>query len=59
MPNSKNKRPINANRDIVDKFDYLYPNIKEIFVTRALTLALQDKKYFEDVFFNKFFIEVK
>lgn len=59
MANSKNKRPINCNRELVEKFDYLYPNIKEIFVNRALTLALQDKKYFEDVFFNKLFIEVK
>lgn len=59
MPNSKNKKPIFCNRETVERFEYLYPNIKEIFINRALILALQDKKYFEDVFFNPIFIEVK
>lgn len=59
MPNGKNKKPINVDTDIIDRFDYMYPRIKNLFVNRALTLALQDKKYFEEVFFNPLFVEVK
>ncbi len=59
MPNSKLKKPINIDKATFDRFDYLYPDICSIFINRALKLALQDKKYFEDVFFNKLFIEVK
>lgn len=59
MPNSKTKKAINVDKDTFDKFDYLYPEITSIFINRALKLALQDKKYFEEVFFNKLFIEVK
>lgn len=59
MPNSKNKKHINVDSDLVDRFDYIYPRIKHIFVQRALELALQDKNYFDEVFFNKIFLEVK
>ena len=59
MPTSPNKKHVLLNRDLVDRFDYIYPDIKQLFLTRALTLALQDKKYFEEVFFNPLFIEVK
>lgn len=59
MANSKNKKSINVKKETVERFEYLYPRIKEIFVERALVLALQDKKYFEEVFFNPIFIEVK
>lgn len=59
MPNSKLKKTINIDKATFDRFDYLYPEICSIFINRALKLALQDKKYFEDVFFNKLFIEVK
>ena len=59
MPNSKKKKPINIDKEIYERFDYLYPEICSIFINRALKLALQDKKYFEEVFFNKLFIEVK
>lgn len=59
MPNSKNKRSVNIDKNTYERFEYLYPDIVHIFINRALKLALQDKKYFEDVFFNKIFIEVK
>lgn len=59
MPNSKTKKQINIDKDTFDKFEYLYPEITSIFINRALKMALQDKKYFEEVFFNKLFIEVK
>ena len=59
MPSSKSKKSINIDKDTYERFDYLYPEICSIFINRALKLALQDKKYFEDVFFNKIFIEVK
>ena len=59
MPNSVKKQHINVDRALTDKFDYVYPRLKHIFVARALELALQDKKFFEDVFFNPLFVEVK
>lgn len=59
MPNSKNKHPVYIDADIYDRFEYLYPEVTKLFINRALKLALQDKKYFEDVFFNHLFIEVK
>lgn len=59
MPNSKMKKSINIDKETFEKFEYLYPEISSIFINRALKLALQDKKYFEEVFFNKLFIEVK
>lgn len=57
--NSKDKKPVNLDKELVDRFDYLFPAIKSIFLNRALELALQDKKFFEDVFFNPIFMEVK
>ena len=59
MPSSKLKKSINIDKATYERFDYLYPEICSIFINRALKLALQDKKYFEEVFFNKLFIEVK
>ena len=59
MPNSKNKKSVNIDKNTYERFEYLYPDICSIFINRALRLALQDKKYFEEVFFNKLFIEVK
>ena len=59
MPSSKSKKSINIDKATFERFDYLYPEICSIFINRSLKLALQDKKYFEDVFFNKLFIEVK
>ena len=57
--NSSKKKPVNLDKELVDRFDYLYPMIKATFCERALKLALQDKKYFEEVFFNPMFLEVK
>ena len=57
--NSKNKKPINCDKELVEKFEMIYPRLKELFIQRSLTLALQDKKYFEEVFFNPMFVEVK
>lgn len=57
--NSRNKKPINCDKEIVDKFDDFYPRLKELFVKRSLILALQNKEYFEEVFFNPIFMEVK
>lgn len=59
MPNSRNKKSVNIDKNTYERFEYLYPDIVHIFINRALKLALQDKKYFEEVFFNKMFIEVK
>lgn len=59
MPTSVNKKHVLVDRTLLDRFDYVYPDIKSLFINRALTLALQDKKYFEEVFFNPLFIEVK
>lgn len=59
MPNSTSKKPVNISKEIIDKFDYVYPKLKQVFIERAITLALQDKKYFEEVFFNPLFVEVK
>lgn len=59
MANSKNKKHLNVDKELLDRFDYVYPRLKNIFVERAIKLALQDKNYFENVFFNKLFIEVK
>lgn len=59
MPQSKNKKYVNVDKSTLDRFDYVYPRIKHVFAERAFKLALQDKKFFEEVFFNPLFIEVK
>lgn len=59
MPQSKNKKHVNVDKETLDRFDYLYPRLKNLFAERAFKLALQDKKYFESVFFNDLFLEVK
>lgn len=59
MPNSTTKKSINIDKEQYEKFEYLYPELTSIFLNRSLKLALQDKKYFEEVFFNKLFIGVK
>ena len=59
MPQSKNKKSISVNKDIADRFEYLYPKLSGVFVTRALTLALQNKEIFEEIFFNPIFMEIK
>lgn len=59
MPNSLKKRTVNIDKELFEKFEYLYPDLTILFINRSLKLALQDKKYFEEVFFNKLFIGVK
>lgn len=56
MPNAKNKRPVNVDKSIVERFEYLYPRLKEIFLNRCLDLAINDTKFFNEVFFNKKFM---
>lgn len=56
---SKSKKPVNLDKESVERFEYMYPEVKQIFLNRCLKLALQDKKFFEDVFFNKLFLEVR
>ncbi len=57
--NGKNKRPINVDRDAFEKFEKLYPSLKELFLTRCLILASQKPDFFQTVFFDPMFIEVK
>ena len=59
MPNSIKKKSLNINKDLFERFEYLYPRLTSVFVNRSLELALQDKEYFEKVFFNPYFKEVK
>lgn len=59
MPNSKTKKAININKDLYDRFEHVYPELCSIFLNRSLVLALQDKKFFEDVFLNPLFVGVK
>lgn len=57
--NANSKKPVNLDRETLERFEYLYPEIKQIFLNRCLKLALSDKEFFESVFFNKLFLEVK
>lgn len=59
MPNSRNKKAINIDKETFDRFEYVYPGIVSLFINRSLVLALQSKEYFEEVFFNTKFLEVK
>lgn len=59
MPRSVNKKVVSCDKDIVEKFDYLYPRIKEIFCNRALKLGCENKEIFELIFFNPIFKETK
>ncbi len=57
--NGKNKRPINVDKNAFEKFDKQYPYLKELFLTRCLILASQKSDFFQQVFFDPMFIEVK
>lgn len=59
MATSKKKRNISLDKEVVERFEYLYPKLTGIFCTRAIKIALQDKAIFEKIFFNESFIEVK
>ncbi len=57
--NSKNKRPVNVDKEAFEKFEKQYPCLKELFLTRCLILASQKPDFFQKVFFDPMFIEVK
>ncbi len=57
--NSKNKRPINVDKVAYENFEKQYPCLKELFLTRCLVLATQKPDFFQQVFFDKMFTEVK
>ena len=59
MPQSISKKAVNINKDTGERFNYIYPKLSNLFAERAFFLALQDKKYFEEIFLNPLFIEVK
>lgn len=59
MPTSKNKKPVFVDRKLCERFSYLYPDLLAKFCERAILLSIQDKTYFEKVFFNPIFMEVK
>lgn len=59
MPSSKSRKSISLKKDLVDRFEYLYPKLTAVFCNRALQLGLQDKELFEKIFFNPVFMEVK
>lgn len=57
--NSKTKRPINVDKDAYEQFEKQYPYLKELFLTRCLILASQKPDFFQTVFFDPMFMEVK
>lgn len=57
--NGKNKRPINVDKNAFMRFNEIYPNLKELFLTRCLLKAVQSPEFFKDVFFDPMFREVK
>ena len=57
--NAKTKRPINVDKNAYEQFDKIYPSLKELFLTRCLILAVQNPEFFQTVFFDKTFVEVK
>lgn len=56
MPNAKNKRPVNVDKSLVERFEFIYPKLKEIFLNRCIDLAINDTTFFNEVFFNKKFM---
>ena len=57
--NSKIKRPVNVDKNAYEQFEKQYPCLKELFLTRCLILASQKPDFFQQVFFDPMFIEVK
>lgn len=57
--NSKNKRPVNVDKEAIQCFNEQYPSLKELFLTRCLILAVQKPDFFQSVFFDPMFREVK
>lgn len=42
---------VNVNRDLVQKFDNLYPSSRTRFIENAIKLSLNDRMFFERIFF--------
>lgn len=59
MANSVKVSPVNLNRELIKRYDYLFPLTKRTFLERALTLALNSPDFFNTVYFNPIFREVK
>ena len=57
--NSKSKRPVNVDKKAFECFNEQYPSLKELFLTRCLLLAVQKPEFFQQVFFDPMFREVK
>lgn len=55
MPTSTNKVVYHLVCSKKDKetFDRLYPKLLKVFLERAINKAINDKDFFEDVFFNE------
>lgn len=43
---------VNINKDVLETFDNLYPTSRRRFTERCFALAIEDKLFFERVFFN-------
>lgn len=56
MPNAKTKRPVNVDKSLVERFEFIYPKLKEIFLNRCIDLAINNTTFFNEVFFNKKFM---
>lgn len=59
MATARTRKTISLKKELVDRFEYLYPKLTAVFCNRALELGLQDKELFEKIFFNPTFMEVK
>lgn len=57
--NGKNRRPVNVDKDACEQFEKQYPSLKELFLTRCLIMASKKPEFFQQVFFDKVFFEVK
>ena len=57
--NGKGRRPVNVEREVCEQFEKQYPSLKELFLTRCLKLAVEDSDFFQKVFFDPMFMEVK
>lgn len=44
-------------KEFAGLFDRIYPGCKNVFIRRALHLALNSKEFFESVMFNSFFAD--
>ena len=54
MPNPKNKTTYHlvTDKDYYHKFNERYPKLLKIFLTRCIKLAVEDKNFFDKVFFS-------